>query len=396
MKCLAAATHLLSNYRITLDNNKPWMPEMLMTHGDPVAMVESVLRQNTRRYPKIDDFLLFGDLVVRAGLTVRNEDGDCQLKEAEQEQEQRDIAKWRVTAMCIDAALVEHDFETAYSMVTTRLPAYGGDALAEPENSEEVPPMSTVPSPAMHKPSSPQFEIPHSGSVAKLPMKQKDDWSWRAAFQAGKYKLNEYTIKPTHVGNSSANPAIRHLEQRMECLGQALRIAPPSALQEILNVFRRCEEELDTKIREEAEQEAKWDERADEHTVPGGFAEVREVGLAREKAETATAKARMGEGAPMSLFDLTRASAAQAQKSLAALTAASGVLPRSSVEGSKDSRNSMAGSEVSQGSGVNQSTVRRRDQLRSAAVGTLAGGIGWLIGAPAPAPHPDDEYTTRD
>ena len=365
-----------------------------MSHLDPLAIVQSVLAQNTRTYHKIDQFLYFGEQVVRGGLTVRDKHGKIQLQDGEKTQEQLEIAKWRITAMCIDAALAEDDFETAYSMVTTRLPEYGGDALTEVDNFE--PSKKSVPSTPMHELGPAVFGALKSGSVARPPMKAKDNWSWRAAFQAGKYRLNEYTIKPTHVGNSSANPAIRHLEQRMECLGQALRIAPPAALQEILNVFRRCEEELDTKIREEAEQEAKWDEKADKQAIPGGFMEHRDMGLAREKAETGTAKARMGEGAPMSLFDLTRASAAQAQKSLAALTASTGVLPKRSMEGSRESRNSMAGSEVSQGSGVNQSTVRKRDQLRSAAVGTLAGGIGWLIGAPAPQPHPDDEYRSEE
>ena len=395
---MAEATHLMRGYRLIFNNSDPWKPSVLKTHKDPIAIVQSVLAQNTKAYPKIDEFLYFGEQVVKSGLTKRDRNGISEYDEYKHEQEELEIAKWRITAMCIDAALAEDDFETAYSFVASRLPEYGGDALSDP--GPEAAPKSSLPSTPMHEMGSPQFEMLKSGSVARVPQRSRDNWSWRAAFQAGKYRLNEYTIKPTHVGNSSANPAIRHLEQRMECLGQALRIAPPAALQEILNVFRRCEEELDAKIREEAEQEAKWDQAADEHIIPGGFAKEAPVNLAREKAETGTAKSRMGEGAPMSLFDLTRASAAQAQKSLAALTAASGVLPtrvRRSVDESRGSRNSMAESEVSQESarGINQSTVRKRDQLRSAAVGTLAGGIGWLIGAPA-APvqqhHDEDDH----
>jgi len=36
--------------------------------------------------------------------------------------------------------------------------------------------------------------------------------------------------------------------------------------------------------------------------------------------------------------------------------------------------------------------VRKRDQLREAAMGTLVSGVGWLVGAPAPQQqHPGRE-----
>lgn len=73
------------------------------------------------------------------------------------------------------------------------------------------------------------------GLFAELPPKELDDWSWRAALQAGKYRRTSQSIKPTHLGNSSGNPEIRHLEQRMGCLSHAVRLAPKSTLQEILN-----------------------------------------------------------------------------------------------------------------------------------------------------------------
>ena len=47
----------------------------------------------------------------------------------------------------------------------------------------------------------------------------------------------------------------------MDCLSLALRCAPSSALQEILNAYRRCEEELEMKVREEEEEEDAWDEQ---------------------------------------------------------------------------------------------------------------------------------------
>ena len=169
----------------------------------------------------------------------------------------------------------------------------------------------------------------------------------------------------------------------MECLSQALLIAPPPALQEILNVFRRCEEELDAKIRQEAEQEDAWDDQGDDTSMPGRFGvEPPPATLSRASAPMSSAKSRTGAEAPMSLLDLTRASAAQAQRSIAALTTVKGGGGGAGQTGGWSG--SAAASTEDADDGVKQSTVRKRDQLRSAAMSTMIGGIGWVIGAQTP------------
>jgi len=227
-----------------------------------------------------------------------------------------------------------------------------------------------------------------TGEAAQPLPKVLDDWSWRAALQAGRYRMNSRTVRPTHLGNASGNLEIRHLEQRMECLSQALRIAPPSTLQEILHVFRRCEEELEAKFKEEAEQEAAWDEQGDQTIMPGGFgAEPMPATLSRN---TASAMSRTGGDAPMSLFDLTRASAAQAQRSLSALTSLRGRATKGNGANAHPSAGESvrsSGESARATAGVSHSNVRKRDQLKNAAVGTLASGIGWLINAPMPPQH---------
>jgi hypothetical protein len=276
----------------------------------------------------------------------------------EQEGEQLSIARKRVTSVCIDAALAEDDFETAYSYVMNRLSNVASEAQTR----------------------TPTFSRHSSGISAHPPPIILDDWSWRAALQAGKYRLNSNTVRPTHLGNASGNLEIRHLEQRMDCLSQALRIAPPSTLHEILNVYRRCEEELDAKVKQEAEQEAAWDEQGDQTAMPGSFG----PDPAPAKSRAVTAASRAGE-APISLFDLTRASAAKAQQSLSALTAL-----KNNVARDERARRTKGTEEVVQNIGIEQGTIRKRDQLRNAAVGTLASGIGWLINAPPPASSDSD------
>ncbi len=141
--------------------------------------------------------------------------------------------------MCIDAALTEDDFETAYSYVVGRLSALS--------------------------------DLAQTSSSGSPSSRVVDEWSWKAALQAGKYKRTERTLRPTHLGTASGNPEIRHLDQRIDCLSTALRIAPPPTLQEILNTYRRCEEELDAAMAAEASQENAWDEAADVQAMPGGF-----------------------------------------------------------------------------------------------------------------------------
>lgn len=236
----------------------------------------------------------------------------------------------RVISMCIDAALTEDDFETAYSYVVNRLATSGA-----------VPPST-------------------------------DEYSWKAALQAGKYRRTARTIRPTHIGTSSGNLDIRHLEQRIECLSTALRIAPPDTLQEILNVFRRCEEELDAAVKAEEQQESAWDDQGDVQAMPGAFSSTVPAGVVRHNNTRST---RQQEEAPMSLFDLSRATMARAQRNLPALSS----LQRSEQHGAEQASEE----EDSQ-------RVRKRDQLREAAVGTLASGVGWLIGAQPARPQDTD------
>ena len=295
--------------------------------------------------------------MVLAGLTVRDVEGHAPI-ETDLEREHISIAKKRITSMCIDSALTEDDFETAYSYVMSRLPPVASEAQAR----------------------TPLLQRSDSGILAHPPPRMLDDWSWRAALQAGKYRSNKNTTRPTHLGNASGNLGIRHLEQRKDCLSQALRIAPPSTLHEILNAFRRCEEELETKMKEEAEKEAAWDEQGDQATMPGGF------GVEPPKKQSRKRAGASGDAdeAPRSLFDLTRASAAKAQNSLSALTMLTG-----SAEGGTKAKARTDTEQVARELGVEQATVRKRDQLRNAAVGTLATGIGWLINAPVPTSVPE-------
>ncbi|KAJ8129083.1 hypothetical protein O1611_g4546 [Lasiodiplodia mahajangana] len=322
IEALLRATHALSEYRLVLKKGEPFTPVVLRVRADPVSIIGKVLEQNPKGYTNIQDLLDIGSNMVDAGLLDKDKQGQSRNNLASST-DHHIATRRRITAMCVDAALTEDDFETAYSYVVNRVAA---DA-------------------------DPQI---------------KDDYSWKAALQAGKYRRTARTVKPTHIGTGSGNLDIRHLEQRIECLSTAVRIAPPATLQEILNGFRKCEEELNAAIKAEEAQESAWDDRGDVQAMPGAFSSTVPAGVVKN----ATRSSRHVEEAPMSLFDLSRASMARAQNNFSAL---------SSLQRSGQSRASDAEGSSDDASG--QPRVRKRDQLREAAVGTLASGVGWLIGA---------------
>ncbi|KAJ0278446.1 hypothetical protein Brms1b_003589 [Colletotrichum noveboracense] len=353
---LLKATHALSDYRLVLRQGEPFSPVVLRVHSDPVSIISKVLEQNPNSYTRIQDLADMGVNMVRAGLVDRVKKGAIPQVQND-ELAHIDAAQKRITAMCIEAALKEDDFETAYSYVANRL---SGRA---------------------------------DNSVSNATVQLDDDWSWRAALQAGQYIRTARTVRPTHLGNASGNAEIRHLEHRIDCLATALRMAPPSQLQEILKTFRRCEEQLDSALKEEAAREAALDSAADvgSHGMPGGFDSGPAIRSHRpygnQARSTTAAAAKAGDDAPMSLFDLSRATARAASRNFSALSTL-----QQSVGGSKAP--SIAES-IASGDGEahdDHPRARKRDQLRDAAMGTLTSGVGWLIGAPAPSDH----RTARD
>lgn len=355
IEALLKATHGLSDYKLVLKQGEPFTPVVLRVHHDPISIINKVLEQNPKSYTKIQDLVDMGRNMVAAGLTVRDKAGHSILT-PEMEPEQMLITEKRITAMCIDTALTEDDFETAYSYIMNRLAA-----------------LSKPPQAASRMGS-------NASLVNKVEASTRDDWSWRAALQAGMYRRTSRTVRPTHLGTASGNPEIRHLEQRIDCLATALRIAPTATLPEILKSYRRTEEELDAAIKAEQEQENAWDEAADNiQTIPGGFESpaLRNATGGRQPGVRHNA-----EEAPMSLFDLSRASMRSAQRNFTSL---------SNFNLTTQSRPSDAGEQSGGEAGGEQQRLRKRDQLRDAAVGSLTAGVGWLIGAQPVQRSQDDE-----
>lgn len=349
-EALLAATHALSFYSLTVQHGVPFQPVNIRVSSDPISLIEKVLAQNPRSYTHLDDLVSIGTNFVAAGLTLpKSEDGRMMTYSVGDLASAKHKAERRIIGMAIEAALDEDDFETAYSYVVNRL----GTTSAT---------------------------IPSTSSSSQ----NGDDISWRAALAAGRHKSS------THTGLSASTsmltpPTLRRLEQRMELLSQALLLAPPSALPEVLNVWRKCEEEMTALLAREAEEETTFDDRADKQ-LPGAF--INTTQLIQPRREIGRAAQ---EEAPMGLFDVARGAAAAFSRSAFPRSAFPLRAQTHAAKSPTSSTHAMdltgAGSEAeslkSEGSedGNKSGRRRKRDVVADAVTGGIASGIGWVLGA---------------
>ncbi|KAK8065281.1 hypothetical protein PG997_012028 [Apiospora hydei] len=332
IEALLKATHGLGEYRLVLKQGEPFTPVVLRVHSDPISIIGKLLEQNPKSYTRLLALLEIGENMVKAGLPNQEKSSKFHTSSESAATDQQFVVEKRITAMCVDAALTEDDFETAYSYVVNRLASTGGPVQMKAANGDSC---STT----------------------------FDEYSWKAALQAGKYRRTApHGVSVDRLANRA-----------------------PATLQEILNVFRRCEEELDAAIKAEEQQENAWDNQGDNtvQAMPGGFNSTVPAGVVKYSSPKSS---RQQEEAPMSLFDLSRASITRAQRNFSALSSlqqSSGQTTTAVKEGGSEHH-----SEADEAA-----RVRKRDQLREAAVGTLASGVGWLIGA---TPAVNNQAQERD
>lgn len=335
---LVSGTHAMSFYSLTLQHGVPFQPVAIRAHKDPISLIGKILNQNTHSYTKLDDLLEIGQNLVSAGLAPLalhvslDSSGDTALEQ------RRYYTNRRITAMAIEAALAENDFDTAYSYVVNRL---------EPPNL-------------------PQGGIPVS--IEKT--LEIDDVSWRAAYEAGCY---------CPVKQSGTSP-LRRLEQRMELLSHVLLLAPPLALAEVLAVWRKCEEDLNALIGREAEEEDKWDDRGDRR-IPGGFS-ADSSPMVRKARDPQ--RSTFSEEVPMGLFEVARGAAAALSKNAfpqRGSRSSEAPTPLREFHDRPLSGGSGGGSEGSTSGGLeSEGRMRKRDMVSNMVTGGLASGIGWVIG----------------
>ncbi|KAL6713323.1 hypothetical protein ACLMJK_008788 [Lecanora helva] len=340
VSALLSATHAISFYSLTLQHGVPFRPVNIRAHKDPLSLIGRILGQNTQSYTHLDNLLEIGQNLVAAGLTQQSHELSKDNLTTPNTATEQDlvIARRRIIRMAIEAALEEDDFDTAYSYVVNRL-RESDPAKAAFSNDES------------------KKAAPH------------DDISWRAAYQAGCYSSTK-----------SNRLTLRRLEQRLELLSEALVLAPPTALSEVLTAWQNCEQELITQIAREAAEDEKWNEKGD-RSVPGGFTADSEPVVQKSRDP---ARGALVEEAPIGLFDVARGAAAALSKSTFPLrngTRADLESPAKAARGRPLSSGSAGSSDEGNISGAGEpGRVRKRDMVSNMVTGGLVSGIGWVIG----------------
>ncbi|KAH4181125.1 hypothetical protein HBH69_234150 [Parastagonospora nodorum] len=357
-QALLSATHAMSFYSLILQHGVPFQPVDIRASSNPLSLIRKLLSQNDGSYTKLDDLISIGqNLVVSMPSTIMNDDSSTPL-DASTVDRKKTATERRVIGMAIDAALEEDDFETAYSYVVNRLT-----------------PSTPSPTPSI---ASQRFSF---GSVDTDEHEDDaEDVAWKAALRAGRYSS---TSLSNSWSQSAARPDLRRLEQRMELLSQALLLAPPNHLEEVLNVWQQCETEMTTLLAAETEAEERFNDAAD-RKLPGTF--INETITVQPRREVGRGAV---EEAPMGLFDVARGAAAAFSKS--AFPLRGGAQAASSADARdtsmSSSRVSMDFSDSGSMSGHDE-RMRKRDMVASAATGALASGtgalasgLGWMLGA---------------
>ncbi|KAF1843152.1 Sec39-domain-containing protein [Cucurbitaria berberidis CBS 394.84] len=364
-KALLAATHAMSFYSLILQHGVPFQPVNIRVSSNPLSLIVKLLSQNRGSYTKLDDLISIGqNLVVAMPSTIMDENSAIMPLDAATVERKKAAAERRVIGMAIEAALEEDDFETAYSYVVNR---------ATPPTPSPTP--SSTPSLSSQRFSFGSLDSDNQDDDA-------EDVAWRAALRAGRYSSSLSTSNSWSQAGTP-RPDLRRLEQRMELLSQALLLAPPNHLEEVLSVWQQCEAEMTDLLAHETAVEMRFNDAAD-RKLPGAF-DLDTLTVQPQRREVGRGAV---EEAPMGLFDVARGAAAAFSKTAFPLHGSAQAATKTE-QGSmrSSSRVSLDFSDSGSMSGHDE-RVRKRDMVASAATGALASGsgalasgLGWMLGA---------------
>lgn len=353
-QALLSATHAMSFYSLILQHGVPFQPVSIRVISDPLSLIQKLLSQNLGSYTKLDDLIFIGqNLVVSMPSTIMDNTKDAGPPDTATVEKKNAAAERRVIGMAIDAALEEGDFETAYSYVVNRLTP------------------SATPTPAAST-STKRFSFDSTASTT--PTDDAEDVAWRAALRAGRYTPPP-SSSSSWTNATPARPDLRRLEQRMELLSQALLLAPPPYLEEVLTVWCACEADMTALLAQETLAEQRFNDAAD-RKLPGAF-DMGSLPAVQPRREVGRGAV---EESPMGLFDVARGAAAAFSKSAFPLRV--GTQTQTQTSSRPESRdNPRVSMDLSDSESMHaEERVRKRDLLANTASGALQSGLGWVLG----------------
>lgn len=338
---LINATHNLSFYHLTLQHGLPFQPVSIRVSQNALSLLMRVLEQNAKAYTRLDDLINIARDLVLARVPISGARADSWDMEATLEEKLAE-AEHRVTFAAITAALRDHDFDTAYSLITSR------------------------------------FNL----SSNRL-YDGADDITWRAVFAAGQYE--------SLAASAPLHDRITALKKRMELLSQAIGLAPAPEVPTILEAWETCELGLADLKQKATEADRVFVEPRSAGMLPGGFgidshdidaAETQKMMNRRSVIDTS-----YEEEAPVGLFDVARGAASALRKTAFPLRNVSGGLRNVNItdqspSNASDSRLSTDEDRPASPASMSGSQrLRKRDMLSNAVTGTVVSGLGWVLGA---------------
>ena len=279
---------------------------------DPVSLIGRVLDQNASLYLQPDKLVpLAKDLYFGTGATKSRSVIDERNEEEEVER--------RVLGMCIETALAEDDFDTAYSLTKSRLRTPEGNSKLQRDGSGD----------------------------------QNDDSAWKACLQAGRYC--------SHLPSRRGDGALKRLEMQMELLAEALRSCPAVACNQVLSEWMRKEQEVASLLLKDAEE--------DETHATAALRGLSNISSQQPRGSRSPQEGKMhgtalGESeASMGLFAVAAGAAKALTSSVRPSTPSNPPFQPPNMGGSPPQRQ------------------RKRDIVGGMVTSGLASGLGWVLGA---------------
>lgn len=226
---LLSATHELSMYSLYLTTderkskeNMPLTPKQIRSYPDSMDLIKRLLELNPKAYKDLDKIVDIAQNLIFGTLVISDEETKSKMKDGEftNSYEQFEHTYGHkisicVRKLCIEAALVELDFNSAYSLA---IPYLVDDAKQQKAGS--IADDSTI-----------GMTDTFSESTNAFKLKDNID-TWASLFQIGKFVSPMW--EPTQV-------PLTILERQLYSLSCALEICPEDHLTAVLSTWRRIE-----------------------------------------------------------------------------------------------------------------------------------------------------------
>lgn len=224
---LLSAVHELSNYSLYLSEyelegnsnafkNMPMTPKQIRLYPDPAKLIHRVLELNPKAYTNMDDLVTITLNLIQGRQRLFN-GGNPSTKISDASIE---AISNRVRKMCVEAALVDSNFDKAYEL---SLPFMDNSNASEASTQYKF----------IEDIKKSQAELCYGEAADTNSSEFEEDIeTWASLFQVGKFVSPNWD--PDHI-------PLEILQKKMSTLSHALKICPSDQLSQVLGFWKRVE-----------------------------------------------------------------------------------------------------------------------------------------------------------